>query len=175
MLNNVWRSPALRVIAERAAAVRLFMMATTFKWTGWTDPSASTGGTISTELNSLANGAFSAVSGIYDNSANLDEWGAFVIDLASLAVPAGGYLQIFATITLDGTNYEDAAAATQPGSHQLIATVSLLVSTSVKRAVTAPFRMPAGKVKWVLKNASGIAFAASANTAKLFTTNEQGV
>lgn len=150
-------------------------MATTFKWTGWTDRSASTGGTISTELNSLANGAFSAVSGIYDNSANLDEWGAFVIDLASLAVPAGGYLQIFATISLDGSNYEDAAAATQPGSHQLIATVSLLVSTSVKRAVTAPFRMPAGKVKWVLKNASGIAFAASANTAKLFTTNEQGV
>jgi hypothetical protein len=162
-------------IASRAAAVGLVMMATTFKWTAWTDRSASTGGTVGTELNSLANGGFSAVSGIYDNTTNLDEWAAFVIDLASLTPTTGAYLQIFLIDSLDGTNFEDAASTTNPGIQQLVATVSLNVSASVKRAITAPFRLPPGKMKWVVKNSAGVAFAASANTAKLFTSNEQGV
>lgn len=150
-------------------------MATTFKWTTWTDRSGSTGGTVSTELNSLANAAFSAVSGAYDNTTNLDEWAAFVIDLASLNPTTGAYLQIFLVASLDGTNYEDAASATNPGSHQLVATVSLTTGAAAKRAITALFRLPPGKMKWVLKNASNVAFAASANTAKLYTANEQGV
>jgi hypothetical protein len=92
-------------------------MVTTFKWTGWTDRSASTGGTISTELNSLANGAFSAVSGIYDNTTNLDEWAIFVIDLASLATDdRRRTCRSSSSISLDGTNFEDAAAASNPGS-----------------------------------------------------------
>jgi hypothetical protein len=150
-------------------------MATTFKWTGWTDRSASTGGTIGTELNTLANGAFSAVTAAYDNSTNLDEWGAFMIDLASLNPTTGAYLQIFCVASLDGTGYEDAASSTNPGSHQLVATVSLTTGAAVKKQNTPLFRLLPGKMKWVLKNASGVAFAASANTAKLFTTNEQGV
>jgi hypothetical protein len=151
-------------------------MAATFKWAGtWTDRSASTGGTVSTELNSLANGGFSAVSGIYDNTSNLDAWGCIQFDLASLAAAAGAYLQIFIVQALDGTNYEDAPSSTNPGSANLVGWVSLLVSTSVKRAATEPFRLPPGKWKWVVKNAAGVALAASGNTAKLFTANEQSV
>lgn len=162
----------LAAIADRLGAL---MMATTFKWTAWTDRSASTGGTISTELNALANGAFSAVSGIYDNRTNLDEWAGFLINLPSLAVAAGGYLQIFLIDSLDGTNFEDAASATQPGSHQLVATVSLNATTSAKVVITAPFRLPPANIKWVVKNAAGVALAATLNTCKLFTCNEQGV
>jgi hypothetical protein len=77
--------------------------------------------------------------------------------------------------SLDGTNYEDAPSSTNPGSHQLVATVSLTVSTSVKKSDYRTVPAPGGKMKWVLKNSSGVAFAASANTAKLFTCNEQGV
>lgn len=167
--------PFLEEIAALAAALDAFMMATTFKWTAWTDRSASTGGTVSTELNSLANGAFSAVSGIYDNTTNLDEWGAFLINLASLLPTTGAYIQIFLDDSLDGTNFEDAPSATNPGAHQLVATVSLNVTTSAKVAITAPFRLPPGKMKWVFKNSAGVAFAASGNTGKLFTCNEQGV
>jgi hypothetical protein len=175
MLLRRLRDPILAAASEIAERLQLFMMATTFKWTAWTDRSASTGGTVSTELNSLANNAFSAVSGIYDNSTNLDEWAAFVLDLASLTPAAGAYVQFFLTDSLDGTNFEDAASSTNPGAHQLVATVSLTTAVGTRRANTPPFRLPPGKMKWVLKNSSGVAFAASGNTAKLFTANEQGV
>lgn len=146
-------------------------MATTFKWTA----APSRGNQLTTELNALANGGFSAVGPAYDNTTNLDEWGACDITLASLAAATGAYLQLFLAVSLDGTNYEDAPAATQPGSHNLVATVSVLVSTSVKRIVTPWFRLPPNKFKFVLKNAAGVALGASGNTVALFTTNEQSV
>lgn len=146
-------------------------MATTFKWTGWT----SQGTVLTTELNSLANGGYSAVGPAYDNTVNLDSWAACEINLASLAAASGAYLQLFLVQSLGGTNFEDAPSSTNPGQHMSVAVVSLLVSTSVKRASTPPFRIPPGKWKFVLKNQSGVAFAASANTVNLYTTNEQGV
>lgn len=146
-------------------------MATTFKWLAGT----SRGNQLTTELNALANGAFSAVGPAYDNTTNLDEWGALDITLASLAAAAGAYLQIFLAVSLDGTTYEDAPSATHPGSHNLVATVALNVSTSAKRTMTAWFRLPPNKFKFVLKNASGVALGATANTVALYTTNEQGV
>lgn len=146
-------------------------MATTFKWAA----APSRGNQLTTELNALANNAFSAVGPAYDNTTNLDEWGACDITLASLAAATGAYLQLFLAVSLDGTNYEDAPAATQPGSHNLVATVSVLVSTSVKRIVTPWFRLPPNKFKFVLKNAAGVALGASGNTVALYTTNEQSV
>lgn len=146
-------------------------MATTFKWIAETDR----GTVLTTELNALANGGFSAVGPAYDNTSNLDEWGAVDIVLASLAATAGAYLQIFLVVSLDGTTYEDPPSANQPGSHQLVATVSLLVSTSAKRVMSPWFRLPPNKFKFVLKNAAGVALGATLNTVTLKTTNEQGV
>lgn len=146
-------------------------MATSFKWVA----SSSRGNQLTTELNALANGAFSAVGPAYDNTTNLDEWGACDITLASLAVATGGYLQIFLAVSLDGTTYEDAPSATHPGSHNLVATVALNVSTSAKRTMSPYFRLPPNKFKFVLKNASGVALGATLNTVALWTANEQGI
>jgi hypothetical protein len=146
-------------------------MATTFKWLASTDR----GTVLTTELNALANGAFSAVGPAYDNTTNLDEWGACDIVLASLTPTTGAYLQLFLDVSLDGTTYEDAPSATNPGSHQLVATVSLNVSASAKRTMTVWFRLPPNKFKFVLKNAAGVALGATLNTVTLKTTNEQGV
>lgn len=146
-------------------------MATSFKWVA----SASRGNVLTTELNSLANGAFSAVGPAYDNTTNLDEWGACDITLASLAAAAGGYLQVFLAVSLDGTTYEDGPSSTQPGSHNLVATVALNATTSAKRTMSAYFRLPPNKFKFVLKNAAGVALGATLNTVALFTANEQGV
>jgi hypothetical protein len=146
-------------------------MATSFKWVGPTDR----GTVLTTELNALGIGAFSAVGPAYDNTTNLDEWGAIDIVLASLTPTTGAYLQIFLVVSLDGTTYEDAPSATQPGSHQLVATVSLNVSTSAKRVCTIWFRLPPNKFKFVLKNASGVALGATLNTCTLKTANEQGI
>lgn len=146
-------------------------MATTFKWLAGT----SRGNQLTTELNSLGNGSFSAVGPAYDNTANLDEWGACDITLASLTPTAGAYLQVFLAVSLDGTTYEDAASSTNPGSHMLVATVSITTGVAAKRQMTAWFRLPPNKFKFVLKNATGVALGATLNTVALFTTNENGV
>jgi hypothetical protein len=146
-------------------------MATTFKWAA----GSSKGNQLTTELNALANGAFSAAGPAYDNTTNLDEYAYCDIVLASLLPTTGGYLQIFLVVSVDGTTYEDAPSATNPGSHQLVATVSLNVTTSAKRVSSKRFEIPPLKFKFVLKNASGAALGATLNTVAMTTVNEQGV
>lgn len=142
-----------------------------FKWTAETDR----GTVLTTELNALANGAFSAVGPAYDNTTNLDEWGMLDFVLASLTPAAGAYLQIFLAVSADGTNYEDAVSSTQPGSHQLVATVSLRASVGACRTSSLWFRLPPNKFKFILKNGSGVALGATLNTVTLKTANEQAV
>lgn len=146
-------------------------MATTFKWTGWT--SRSTG--LTTELNTLANGAYSAVGTAFDNTSNLDQWAAAEIALASLNPTTGAYLQLFLVQSLDGTNYDDAPSSTNPGYHQSVAAVSVATGSAVKKIDTPMFRIPPGKFKLVLLNKTNVSFAASGNTVTLYTTDEQGV
>lgn len=136
----------------------------------------SRGTVLTTELNALANGGFSVVGPAFDNTANLDEWMGVDIVLASLTPTAGAYIQIFIAVSLDGTTYEDAPSATQPGAMQLVATVSVSTGASAKRVMTKDlFRIPPCKFKFVLKNATGVALAATGNTVTAYTTNEQGL
>jgi hypothetical protein len=147
-------------------------MATTFKWTTFTDRSGSTGGT--TSVASTANGSY-VTSGLYDNTTNLDEWAVIEIVLASLTPTAGAYLQIFVTQAPDGTNVEDPPSSTNPAYHTLVATVALTTGAAAKRVSTPPFRMPTGKFKFTFLNKSGVSTAAGTNTMNLWTFNEQGV
>lgn len=134
--------------------------------------SRSTG--LTTELNSLANGSASAVGSAFDNTTNSDQYAAADIVLASLNPTAGAYLALFLVQSLDGTNYEDpATTSTNPGYHQLVATVSVTTGSAAKRIMTPVFRIPPGKWKLVLKNATGVALAASGNTVTLYTDNDE--
>jgi hypothetical protein len=146
-------------------------MATTFKWAA----GSSKGNQLTTELNALANGAFTVVGPAYDNTANLDEYAYCDITLASLTPTTGAYLQLFLIVSVDGTTYEDAASSTNPGSHQLVATVSLRASVGACRISTKRFEIPPLKFKFVLKNQSGVALGATLNTVAMTTVNEQGV
>jgi hypothetical protein len=173
MLIRPLRSAFLAELAKLADRLDAFMVST-FKWDGtYTDRSASTGGTIGAELNSLANNAFSTLSGIYDNATNLDQWAAMQFDLASLSPTAGANIQLFMAQSLDGTNYEDAPSSTNPGSQKLAAWVSVGTGAATKREMTQLFRIPPGKWKWSVKQSTGVAFPASGNTGKLFTANER--
>jgi hypothetical protein len=146
-------------------------MATNFKWGGGT----SRGNQLTTELNALANGAFSAVGPAYDNTANLDEYADADITLASLLPTTGGYLQLFLVVSVDGTTYEDAPSATNPSGGRLLGTVGVNVTTSAKRLMIKRFEIPPFKFKFVLKNQAGVAFGATLNTVAITTYNEQGV
>jgi hypothetical protein len=134
--------------------------------------SRSTG--LTTELNSLANGACSAVGTAFDNTTNSDQFAAVDIVLASLAVASGGYLQVFVVQSLDGTTYEDPPTTTTgPGTHMLAATINLVATTSAKRVMSPWFRIPPGKFKLVLYNGSGVSLASSGNTVTLYTDNDE--
>lgn len=146
-------------------------MSTTFKWSGWT----SQGTVLTTELNALGNGSYSAVGPAYDNTTALDMWGAIEINLASLNPTAGAYLELFMVQSLGGTNYEDAPSSTNPGYHMSIAKLSLTTGSATKRVSTQRFSIPPGKWKFVLLNKANVALGATTNTATLYTTNETGV
>lgn len=146
-------------------------MATTFKWLAFT----SRGTGLTTELNALGIGAYSAVGTALDNTTNLDEWGYCDIVLASLLPTAGADLQLFLHPSPDGTTYEDAASTTNPALHAALPVVMLNVSTSAKRVQTPLFRIPPQKFKLVLLNGSGVALNATGNTVTVYTGNEQSV
>lgn len=146
-------------------------MATTFKRVVW----ASVGNQLTTELNALANGGFSALSAAYDNTTNLYLYGSLIINLASLNPTAGAYIQIFMAQSLDGSTYEDAPSSTNPGWHMALPSVALTTGAAAKVVVTPAFSLPGGKVKFALLNGSGVALGATTNTVALYGGYDQGV
>lgn len=146
-------------------------MASTFKRVAW----ASIGNQLTTELNSLGNGAYSALSAAYDNTSGLYLYGSLEINLASLNPTAGAYLQIFMAQSLDGTNYEDIPGTTNPGYHMALPLISVTTGSAAKRIITPVFNLPGGKVKFSLLNGTGVSLAASSNTVALSAGYDQAV
>lgn len=143
------------------------------KATLWQAAPASRGTGLTTELNSLANGAFSAVGTAIDNTANKDQYAAMDIVLASLTPASGATLSLYLVQSADGTTYEDAPSATNPGSHMLVATVLVTTGAAAKRIVSPWFYLPPGKFKLVLLNSTGVALGATLNTVTVYTSNDQ--
>lgn len=143
----------------------------TVKWAG---TYTSRGSVLTTELNALANGGYSAASAAYDNTSNLDEWFWFEYVAGGTATPtAGANLQIFVLSSMDGTNYAEAASSTNPGSHQLAAALNVSTGAGTKRVASAfPAQLPPGKLKFVLLNNMGVALPASGNVLNLYSSNE---
>lgn len=133
----------------------------------------SRGTGLTTELNSLANGAYSAAGTAIDNTTNRDQYGACDIVLASLTPTTGANVSVYLVQSLDGTTYEDAPSATNPGSHALVATVLVATGAAAKRVMTPWFYIPPGKFKLVFLNATGAPLAAASNTVTVYTSNDE--
>lgn len=146
-------------------------MATTFKWT--TPGTLTTA--LSTELNGLANAAYSALSAEIDNEAGLNQYIdlELVIAAQGAARSAGAYIGVYVAYAVDNTpNYPDTA---NDSFAKLLAVFPLDATANARRLVEvnlplAPFRM-----KLYVKNATGQALAASGNTLKIRTHNTQGI
>jgi hypothetical protein len=140
----------------------------------WGASPTSRGTVLTTELNTLANGAFTAVGTELDNTSNLDRWAW--VEFAgggSITPTTGATFSIFLVHAPGGTNYDDPASSTNPGTHQIVAVIALQASAHTVRAIsTFPFPLPPSKVKFVLKNNSGVSLSASGNTLTLYTSNE---
>lgn len=132
---------------------------------------------LSTELNSLANGGYSAASAAQgSDSVGGPLYGDFELVLASLNPSDVGTLaELYIQPSVDGTNYVDNPSSTNPASNQLAGVFIGDYGTSAKRTLIRDVPLPPGLWKAVLKNISGVAFAASGNTVKVRAHNLQSV
>lgn len=132
---------------------------------------------LTTELNSLANNGYSAASAAQGADATGGPlYGDFELVLASLNPSDVGTLaELYILASVDGTNYPDAPSSTNPASNDLVGVFIGDYGTSAKRAVIRNVPLPPGLWKAVLKNISGVAFAASGNTVKVRAHNLQSV
>lgn len=140
----------------------------TEKWAAFT----SRGTVLTTELNSLANGSYSAVGTLIDNGTNLDKWAAAVGSFPIGTAPtADSTYDLFCIPATDGTNYADGGGSVKPAAAYYVGSFQLRNVSTTQLVDTGLFRLPPCKVKFVLFNNSGQAMDASGNTVTLYTTN----
>lgn len=121
---------------------------------------------LTTELNSLADGAYSAASAAIDNAADLYQFMSLELNLASLTPTTSPYVAIYLLPSVDGTNYVDGGGSVAPPANTLIAVFDLSTSAGVKWRAATNILIPPLKFKLVLLNEANVALAASGNTLK---------
>lgn len=140
-------------------------MAGNFPWSGYLAASANV---LTTELNSLADAATTALSSEIDNSTNKYTLADFQLDLASVTISSTtAYCTVFIVPTVDGTNYPDWGSSTYANYDAQYAVGTILVknvSAAAARANLVGIMVPPGKFKVALRNSTGAAHAASGNT-----------
>lgn len=146
-------------------------MATTFDWAA---PESLTSA-LTTELNSLADAAFSASSGAVDNSTGTRyPYIMLEVNLASLSPAAGAFVDVWIEYAPDGTNYADHGKPLQTTG--LLATIQLDTTASTAQRLP-PVVQPLlpMKFKLALRNKAGVSLAASGNTLKYARVADEGV
>lgn len=139
-------------------------MAGDIKWSGYKATAATT---LTTELNSLANGSTTALSAEIDNTTNLYKYMDLELYVASAAFTGTSYVSLYVVPTLDGTNYPDWDAGASPGlgnNNYWVGDLFLKAATGAERHVLRGVLVPTGKFKTAAKNAGGVAMASSGNT-----------
>jgi hypothetical protein len=129
---------------------------------------------LTTGLNSLADGSFSAASSNITNSSDLYELMALEVNLAALSPATGAYIDIWIQYAIDNTNY---ATSGKP-----LITSALLTTFNLDTTASTAQRLYRGGLPiWphnfnlVLRNKAGVALASSGNTLKYSRYNEQSV
>lgn len=131
---------------------------------------------MSTELNALASGNAILASADIDNSAALDRYADFSINLPS-AVFAGAGANIalhLYPLNADGATYGDSkfvSAAPGPPNGYCVGTFPLVVGTQAQTGTIYRVEQPPGKYRLVFVNNGGVALAATLNLLKYRTYN----
>jgi len=148
-------------------------MASTFKWSAV----FSLYGTnlITTEANSLADNAYTALGAEYDNTSGLNVWGRFIVNLASLNPTGTAFVTIYIVKADAAGNYEDGPSSTLAGYDHEPIVLFVPTGSATKRRVSYPVKLPPCKFKLVVRNDTNVALAASGNTVGLEVANRGAV
>lgn len=115
---------------------------------------------LTTELNTLANNANSALSAAIDNTSALDLYCDLTLTLGTQSTrSAGAIVAVFIVPALDGTNYD----ATNEVTAETWATFTLDPATTARQLTVRDCPIGPGLYKIFARNRTGQAFAASGN------------
>jgi hypothetical protein len=137
-------------------------VATTLTWKAY---EAALSLVLDAELDSLANAGYTAASGAQgSDSTGGPLYADFELVLGSINPTDNLPLaELYLIRSADGTNYEDAPSSTNLGSGMYAGTFVGNYGTSAKRQILPQVQLPPGLWKAMIKNVSGVSFAASAN------------
>ena len=134
----------------------------------WAAPGTVSANLASTTLDSLANGSTSTLIS-YDNSTNLDLYGSVLVNLGSFTSTTGASitLRVFAQ---QDTDTPDSTGSVGGGETY---TQPITVGASAKVLIFPMIRLYPEELLFCLTNNGGAALAASANSIKIRTYNEE--
>lgn len=140
----------------------------TEKYAAFTDR----GTLLSTEMNAIADGSYSAAGTALDNATNLDLMAVAQLDVDFVLAPnAYGVVELYMLKAIDGTNYEDGSASIIPSPGALVGLFTVAATTAAQRLMTPPFDLVPCPVKFMIRNSTGQAFPATGTTVKVRTFN----
>ena len=136
----------------------------------WDTAVASEGTVLTTELNSLADGAWSALGSEFTNNTVLKQYFKVRVAIDFVSAPAtGAFVSLYACTALDGTNYETIDSDNDPRADKLVAVIQLIDTTAAQVRDSGIFTLAPAKTKFILKNSSGQACPASGSTVTLYS------
>ena len=130
----------------------------------WATPATRSSNFAGTTLNSLANGSESTRV-TYDNSTNLDLYGAVTLKLGSITPSTGGSVTLRVTIS-DGTDTADAAVGGDTYN------IPLTSGASAKVAIIPMVRLYPFSMRFSIINTTGVTLASSGNEIYVRPYNE---
>lgn len=127
---------------------------------------------LSTEMNSLANGALTALGSVLNNSSGLVYADLEFASGGSFS-PTGGMIQVWFLVSLDGgSTYEDGGGAVMP-SGLPDASIPIRVGSSIVVRCGCPrIQLPVGYYKPVALNATGATLPTVNNIIRMATYTE---
>jgi hypothetical protein len=126
---------------------------------------------LSTDLDSLANDTWSALSAEIDNSLNGYMFADFEVDLASLTpTGADAAIELYLVPSVDDTQYpnytETGSADEQENNQYFIGSVTLSLDAEVQIHTLRGVELPPGKFKIGVRNRANVGLATSGSTVK---------
>lgn len=129
---------------------------------------------LTTELDALANGSYTAASAEINNSSDLYLFNDLELTVTFGSAPTvNNPIEMYLIPSIDGTNFADGGGAVAPARNLYVGSFLLRAVTTAQRCLLRGVPLPPGKYKYVAKNGSGQAFPASGSVIKRIPYNHQ--